>query len=380
MSLISRHINILDFTLGSMLRRKRKNAALLLVYAAMVFVLGSIMFLTASLKKEAALILSDSPDVIIQRQIGGRHAPVPIGYLKDATAIRGVSSGMARVWGYYFDPVAGANYTMAASPAAVAFHPKKGEIVIGSGISTARRAYENDIMTFKAHGGQSLNLRIIKVLSSESELVAADLVIMEESDARELLGVPAGFATDMVLKVNNQSELNTIAKKLAERFPDTRPILKQELLRTYDAIFDWRGGMTIAAVFGAVLAFVIFALDRASGLSAEERREIGILKAVGWETSDVMAAKFWEGAAISLTAFLIGVMSAYVHVYYFSAGLFAPALMGWSVLYPELLLRPSFDYYRLATLFFLTVLPYTASTVIPSWRAATVDPDTIMRT
>jgi hypothetical protein len=47
----------------------------------------------------------------------------------------------------------------------------------------------------------------------------------------------------------------------------------------------------------AILAFAILAWEKASGLSADEKREIGILKAIGWETGDVLKMKFWEGPA-----------------------------------------------------------------------------------
>jgi ABC-type lipoprotein release transport system permease subunit len=132
-------------------------------------------------------------------------------------------------------------------------------------------------------------------------------------------------------------------------------------------------------LLGSVLAFVIFAWDKASGLSAEERKEIGILKAVGWETSEVMRMKFWEGAIISLVAFFSGYLAAYLHVFYTSAGLFEPVLKGWSVLYPSFQLTPSVDGLQLATLFFFTVLPYTLATIVPVWRTSITDPDLVMR-
>ena len=132
-------------------------------------------------------------------------------------------------------------------------------------------------------------------------------------------------------------------------------------------------------LFGALLAFIIFAWDKASGLSLEERREIGILKAVGWETSDVLLMKFWEGLVISLSSFLMGIILAYFHVFFTSSALFAPALKGWSVLYPDFKLTPFIDFSQIAALFFLTVVPYTVATIIPSWRAATIDPDAVMR-
>ena len=64
---------------------------------------------------------------------------------------------------------------------------------------------------------------------------------------------------------------------------------------------------------------VHFGEDKASGLSAEERKEIGILKAIGWETADVIRMKFWEGILISFSAFMLGYLAAYLHVFYSSA-------------------------------------------------------------
>jgi ABC-type lipoprotein release transport system permease subunit len=174
-------------------------------------------------------------------------------------------------------------------------------------------------------------------------------------------------------------ELSTIASKITQLFPDTRPILRQEILRTYDAVFNWRGGLIIVVLGASVFAFIILAWDKATGLSAEERREMGILKAIGWETSDVLFMKFWEGCVVSLSAYVLGVLLAYGHVYFASSILFEPVLKGWSVLYPKFRLTPHINAYLLSTLFFLTVIPYTVSTIIPSWRAATIDPDSVMR-
>jgi ABC-type lipoprotein release transport system permease subunit len=130
---------------------------------------------------------------------------------------------------------------------------------------------------------------------------------------------------------------------------------------------------------GAILAFAIFAWDKAAGLSAEERREIGILKAIGWETADVIRMKFWEGALLSLAAFLLGYLLAYGHVFYLSAALFEPVLKGWAVLYPRFQPLPFVDGLQLATLFFFSVFPYTVATIVPIWRASTTDPDRVMR-
>jgi ABC-type lipoprotein release transport system permease subunit len=72
-------------------------------------------------------------------------------------------------------------------------------------------------------------------------------------------------------------------------------------------------------------------------------------------------------------------MLAYLHVFLADATLFGHALKGWATLYPKFTLKPMVDPFQIATLFFLTVVPYSLITIIPAWRAASGDPDAVMR-
>jgi ABC-type lipoprotein release transport system permease subunit len=75
----------------------------------------------------------------------------------------------------------------------------------------------------------------------------------------------------------------------------------------------------------------------------------------------------------------VGTILGYAHIFLTAARLFAPVLKGWAVLYPQFQITPFIDGALIASLFFFTVVPYTAATIIPSWKAAIVDPDSVMR-
>ncbi len=368
--------NMIDFTLSSLWRRKAKNVALVVVYTTVVFILGSVMFLTQSLKREAALVLKDAPEIVVQKMVAGRHEMIPTSYARNLSAIKGVIGVKPRLWGYYFYSSVKANYTVMAPDS---FGHKDGNVMIGNGIARTHGINKGDTMWFTKADGSAMNFSVAGILPAESELISSDTILMTQGDFRRLFGIPEGYATDLALTVRNPRELTTIASKIVEILPGTRPIIRDEILRTYDAIFNWREGIMLAVLFGALLAFVILAWDKASGLSAEEKREIGILKAIGWETSDVILVRFWEGAVLSLTAFAAGILLAYAHVFFSSAVLFEPVLRGWSVLYPKIHLTPFVSGYQLTTLFFLTVIPYTVATIVPSWKAAIIDPDSQVR-
>jgi len=367
---------LIDYSLAALARRPGKQIGLVLVYALVVFLLASVMLFTQSLRREAALVLANSPEVILQRLVAGRHDLMPADYVDRIGRIRGVSGKHGRLWGYFYDPAVRANYTlMVPRDRALA----SGEVQIGSGIARTRGLGIGDYLSLRSSSGEPYSFKVTGLLEQGTELVSADLMLLSEGDFRHFFGIPEDRFTDIVLEVRNPREVRKVAEKLALALPDTRPILREEILRTYDAVFGWRQGVVFVLLTGAVLAFMIFAWDRASGLSAEERREIGILKAVGWETGDVIRMKLWEGAVLSLSAFLTGYLLAYLHVFYLDAALFEPVLKGWAVLYPKFQPAPFVDGLQVATLLFFTVFPYTTATIVPIWRAAITDPDTVMR-
>lgn len=367
---------LIDFTLASLARRKARNLGLLGVYTVLVFVLASVALYTHALRQEAAKVLAASPEVILQRLVAGRHDLIPPGYIDKVGRIRGVQKKEGRLWGYYYDAVVKANYTfMVPNDGGVA----RGEIIVGPALERSRGLAAGNGVSFRSYSGKLHTFIVASVLPQASEIVSADLLLMHEDDFRAFFDYPAGHYTDIALTVANPQEVKNVALKLAAALPDSRPILRDEVLRTYASIFDWREGIVLALLSAAILAFGILAWEKASGLSAEEKREIGILKAIGWETGDVIKMKFWEGLLISLTAFLAGFVAAYLHVFYAGAALFEPVLKGWAVLYPEFRLTPQVDGLQVATLFFFTVFPYAAAVLVPIWKAAITDPDAVMR-
>lgn len=373
---IERQRNVIDYTLSLLWRRRGKNCALLFVYSAVVFLLASVVLFTDSLKKEAAIVLRDSPELIVQRVPGGRHDLIPLSYAENIRRIGSMTNVRTRLWGHYYDPVVGANYTLMVPDGS---SPAPGSIIIGEGVSRVRLAYEGDTLEFRTFDGSILELAVEKTLPPESALISSDLILVSGEDFRRISGVPPGYATDIAVRIKNPRERPIAAREVAALFPDTRQISQEDILRTYDAVFDWHGGIMRVILLGSLFALIILAWEKASGLSAEERKEIGILKAVGWETSDVLFMKFWEGIAISLTSFFSGILLAYSHVFFTASFIFEPVLKGWAVLYPRFRTTPSVDPFELLILFSLTVVPYTVATIIPAWRTALVDPDSVMR-
>ena len=111
---IEKHINLLDYALAGLWRRKLKNIGIIVVFAAVIFLVASFQFLTSSLNDAAATLLSETPEIVVQKMSAGRQESIPLSYLEDLDGVFGIRAILPRIWGYYFDETTGANYTVLA--------------------------------------------------------------------------------------------------------------------------------------------------------------------------------------------------------------------------------------------------------------------------
>lgn len=388
---LEKQTNILDYALASLWRRKGKNLSVFCVFTLVIFLLASFQFLTRSLLVSAADTLQQTPEITVQRMVAGRQETIPVAYGEKIKAIFGVTRVSERVWGYKFNEVTGANLTVMAladfskdNQAALAegrflVQGDAGQALIGQGVLKDLGLGKRRSFSFFRPDLTLKSFSVSGIFAPATDILTYDLVVMNIDDGRDLFGLQPDVATDLLVEVGNPVEIDTIAKKISTILPDTRVVTRPQILMTYQAVFSWRSGFASVCLLTALAAFIILAWDKASGMSPEERREISILKILGWQTPDVLAVRFWESFAMALVAFVSGNILAYIHIGYFHAALFRSVMMGWSVLRPTLDIVPAVYSTDLFLLFSLSVLPYLAATVIPAWRCASVATDSALR-
>lgn len=380
---------IFEYALVSLARGWKKYLILIFIYALLVSFYASIVLLTNGLRREAQIVLADIPELWIQKISGGRLQPIEKTLIDSLQNIRGVSKIYPRIWGYMPESSTGAVFTVMGiekNVAEIPFiklsyqkHLADDEILVGSGILALRNLQIGDYLSLSDVADSIYNFKIVGSFEAKADLMTKDLLVFNVKIARQLLDIQATEATDIAISITNSDEVDNIGKKIDNRFPFLRVVSKQQLAATYETLFSWRGGLLLYGSLMALLAFLILVYDRASGLELQEKKELGILKSVGWSIDNVIWLKISEAIIISLSATLLGLLLGYTHIYFFDASLLKPFLAGWSVLYPSFNFPLSIALSDILLLLSLSLVPYLTATIIPAWLTAITDPAEIMR-
>ncbi len=387
------NIYLIEFAINAILRAKTKSFFITTIFVFLTFLLTSIFFISHSIKHELDTTVDSLPQITVQKIKAGKAYDIDVSAVDDILEISGVSDAVARVWGYYYFENGGVNFTLVGvdqyekqyknslENLVTKFDISDGSsMIVGAGVKEIlTKSYYPKYFNFIKPDGTFKRVTIGGVFDASTQLESNDMIILSKDDTREIFDMSEDKATDIVVKVANPEEIPMIVSKIKLIHPDTRIITNEDLKVSYQNIFDYKSGIFLAIFIISLFTFFIIIYDKASGLSSEEKREIGILKAIGWTVDDVLKEKFYESFIISFIAYVLGILLAFGFVYLLQAPLLRDIFVGYSQLKTTFELPFVFDFQTLFLVFFVSVPVYISATIIPSWKIATLETDEVIR-
>jgi len=350
------------------------------------------------LARESALSLKYSPYLIVQGISAGRQAFIDIRYIGIIRGIGGVSEVVPRIWGYgnvgnSLLVIVGLDLRNSTLTSAEAYPlesgsfldaQRNGTLVIGKAVASLLGAKVGSVVTILSESNKARQYEVAGVFNSESSIYNADMILMNINDARIFFDVPEGKVTDINVYVsatdpaNYVPLLDYVARDISSQ-PNVRVLTKDVLLKAQETTIGARSGFFSVVWYVILIAVAIVAFNQTVVVGHESKFEVGLLKALGFSTSDVIQVRLIESAVLGALAGSIGLSIGIFYDVVLNAPVLRDFMLGWAVLYPNFSVPVSISAQTILLTYAITIVPLLFATVIPSWLNATVDPDIAMR-
>lgn len=377
-------------------KHKSKHIAIFIISILIVFLISSVLFISNSLKKEIFSTLNNQSDFIIQRINSGKILDIPTSWIEKFSSINGVKNTQQRVYGqYYFMPeniyftIVGVdlfeeninkNLKELLKTLNIFDFLQNDSMVIGNGIKKIFDKYHYfDSYDFKLFNNELTNVKIFKDLPKEANLIANDLIIMDINLAKKILNIKEDEATDIILNVPNNLERQNIKEQLILKHSNIRILQKENLKKEYENMFNYKGGIFLVLFIVVIFTFILILYQRYSMISSNDKKEIGILKAVGWSIKDIIKLKIIENFIVGFIAFVIGIIISYIFVFILNAPILKNIFIGFSNVQNDFILNPNIDLSIIVTLFLFFIIPFLSAVLIPVWKISVIDANESMK-
>jgi lipoprotein-releasing system permease protein len=174
------------------------------------------------------------------------------------------------------------------------------------------------------------------------------------------------------------SLVNVVARQLSE-LPNCRVLTKDVLLKAQEKTYGDRSGYFSIVWYVILAAVAIVAFNQTVVVGHESKFEVGLLKALGFSTSDIIQVRLIESLVLGTLAGAVGLTVGILYDSVLGAPVLRDFMLGWANLYPSFPVPVFISLQTVLFTFAVTIVPLLFATVIPSWLNATVDPDIAMR-
>jgi ABC-type antimicrobial peptide transport system permease subunit len=404
--------NLLNYSLNCIQRYKLRTAVILICLVVAASTFSAVAFLSDGLVKEGALSLKYAPDLTVQGIQAGRQTLIPTSY---ANYILGVAPGVTgiseRIWGYgnvgnTLIVVVGIDMGNVAPGSQVtsqmgnipvdqttAYPLESGRffdaqsnqsVVIGKGVAELIGAKVGDELSILTEFNQIKQYTIVGIFDSESGIYNSDMILMNLNAARDFFNIPNDKVTDLMVYVSTVDDnlkitlVNDAARQIST-LSSVRVLTKDVLLNAQEKTYGDKSGFFSIVWYVILISVAIIAFNQTVVVGHESKFEIGLLKSLGFSTSDVIKIRLVESLVLGALAGGIGLTIGIVFDGVLGAPVLRDFMLGWANIYPSFQLPIFINPTTVIFTFAVTIVPLLFATVIPSWLNATVDPDIAMR-
>ncbi len=385
----------LHFLTLLLFKQKGKHIGAVLISVIIIFLLSSVLFISSSLQNTILGTLESQADFTVSRVQAGKTINTPLEWVDKVLDINGISQVSPRIYGrYFFAPreesflVVGVDFFDEQSSKELQSLVKELDLksflstdsmLVGEGVKIfLEEHYYKEHFSFKTPQGSFKKVKIHQTLPAQTNLIANDMIIMPIDLVREIFGLGEDEVTDITFNVPNDAEWDNIIGKLHLLFYDVRVVEKREIKKAYENLYNYKGGLFLILYLVAMVTFMLILYQRYSMVYSTERKEIGILRAVGWSIKDILKLKFYETAVVVLVSFVLGVVLAYLYVFIWDAPLLSQIFLGGANLPNHVVFVPVLEFGLLGSIFLFYAIPFLAAVLIPAWKIAVTPPKEAM--
>jgi ABC-type lipoprotein release transport system permease subunit len=260
------------------------------------------------------------------------------------------------------------------------------ELVLGTELARRLHLKVGSLLPpfYHNHAGERVS-EVVGLFRSDVSLWQARLVVTSFETAAHLFDQP-GLATDLLVYVRPgyQDEVHElIHRRVALRLPGgtarPRVLAREDVAGLLSAGLGHREGVfTLLFVLAFAVSILVVLVTSGFGLS-ERRREVGILKATGWQTDELLLRSLVESFLIALGGACLAVVLAFVWLRglngYWIAGVFLAGVERAPAFPVPFRLTPTPSLVALLIAFVVV----STGTLYSTWRAATAPPREAMR-
>lgn len=393
---LSRLVNLWGFASRSLVRHWKQSVSILVPLAVAMGVVSAMTFVRDGFRRDAGLSSAFLPDITLQVMSAGRIAHVPPDVENTLSAIESVRKVVPRVWGFLPMRVGGREvaYSLLGIdpsrmpvPREINLAMKSGRfletrdrrgLVVGESAAKALNLDAGKTINIRTPTGDNFEFRVVGVFTSAVQIYTADLLIIHIDDARQFFGYRPGEASDLCVYVRGQENVDSAAAQIAKSVSGARVLTRDKLTRISEQAYGARSGVFQLVWMILLLTVALTAWSQASSTGLQMKKEIGILKALGWSTMDIIQLRLLATAILSLLACLAGLCTGLGYLYLGAPGI-KEYFLGWAAIYPEFPIPVHIRVDSLVILFAVGTVPMLAAVVVPSWLTGITEPDTAIR-